>query len=239
MTFLVTALGRALNLRRLERYLALGWESGAEPVIVLTKLDLYPGDAPLAVAAVESIAFGVPIHPVSGRTGEGLDALRAYIRPGRTAVFLGSSGVGKSTLVNALAGRELLATAEVRSDERGRHTTSHRELVVLPDGGLLLDTPGMRELQLWSADEGLSGTFEDVEAFAAQCRFADCSHDSEPGCAVRAALESGALAADRFESYRKLERELDALAIRQDARAKAEARRQRRNFARSLRKSAW
>jgi ribosome biogenesis GTPase len=154
--------------------------------------------------------------------------------------LLGSSGVGKSTLLNRLAGEELLATREVReNDERGRHTTTHRELVPLPAGALLLDTPGMRELQLWEAGDGLGQTFSDVEELAAGCRFADCSHRSEPGCAIREALVAGTLAGDRWDSYGKLQRELQALAVRQDARLSSEARRERRRFARSRRKSAW
>jgi ribosome biogenesis GTPase / thiamine phosphate phosphatase len=234
--FLVAGLGRDLNVRRLERYLATAWESGAEPVIVLTKSDLHPDEAPGAVADVEAIAFGVPVHAVSGITGEGVEALEPYLGPGRTVALLGSSGVGKSTLVNRLAGREVLPTADVRADGRGRHTTTHRELVLLPAGALLLDTPGMRELQLWDASEGLSGAFEDIERFTSECRFSDCSHDGEPGCAVRAALADGALEPDRWESYRKLQRELFWLEVRQDARLSAEERKKRRAFARSQRK---
>src|SRR5262249_53539766 len=153
-----------------ERYLALAWESGAAPVVVLTKADL--ADDPVAAAVeVESVAYGVPVETVSAVTGEGLDRLRAHLRSGETAVLLGSSGAGKSTLANALAGEELLATAETRSDDRGRHTTTHRELVLLPDGALILDTPGMRELDLWDADAGLGATFGDVEELALRCRF--------------------------------------------------------------------
>ncbi len=233
--FLVSGLGPDVNPRRLERYLTMAWESGATPVIVLTKVDLV--DDPSAfVAEVEAIAFGVPVHVVSGITGEGLDTLGAYLAPGRTVALLGSSGVGKSTLVNSLYGSELLATREVRaSDGTGRHTTTHRELVPLPGGGLLLDTPGMRELQLWEAPGGLEGAFAEITALAADCRFADCAHRHEPGCAVLGAIERGELAPERIASYRKLERELHALEVRQDARLAAEERKQRRTFTRALR----
>jgi ribosome biogenesis GTPase len=234
VVFLVTAFGHDFNVRRLERYLVMAWESGAEPVILITKSDL-ADDVERPVLEAESVAFGVPIHAVSAVTGEGLDAVRAHLRPGRTAALLGSSGVGKSTLVNCLAGEELLATAEIRSDGRGRHTTTHRELVLLPDGGLVLDTPGMRELQLWESAEGLGEAFTDVEALAAQCRFSDCAHRSEPGCAIRRALVSGELDRGRYASYEKLKRELHRLEIRLDKRARAEEARQRRAFYRQIR----
>jgi ribosome biogenesis GTPase len=215
--FLVQALPLDVNPRRLERYLTTVWESGASPVIVLTKTDLAGDDLPRLLAEVEAIAMGVPVHAVCNITGEGLDALRAYVTGSETVVLLGSSGVGKSTIVNRLAGEELLETQEVReSDQRGRHTTTRRQLIVLPSGGIVLDTPGLRELQLWNADEGISHTFEDVEGFAAQCRFSDCAHESEPGCAVRAALASGELDRDRWDSYVKLQRELHALEARQN-----------------------
>ena len=236
--FLVTALGRDLNTRRIERYLTMAWESAAAPVIVLTKTDLRP-DHTAELAAVEAVAFGVPVHATSAVTGDGLDQLEPYLGGGWTVALLGSSGVGKSTLVNRLAGHDVLATREVRADERGRHTTTHRELVPLPSGALLLDTPGMRELQLWDASDGLEQAFADVAELAAQCRFADCSHRAEPGCAVRAALADGRLARERWESYEKLQRELEALAVRQDARLRSEARKERRRFARSMRRSAW
>ncbi|MBA3331525.1 MAG: ribosome small subunit-dependent GTPase A [Actinobacteria bacterium] len=233
--FLVSGLGPDLSARRLERYLTMAWESGAEPVIVLTKIDLVD-DVAASVAEIESIAFGVPVHAVNGITGEGLEQLAPYLAHGRTVALLGSSGVGKSTLVNRLYGQEILATRAVReSDGTGRHTTTHRELVLLPQGGLLLDTPGMRELQLWEAEGGLEGAFADITALAATCRFSDCAHRHEPGCAVLAALEQGELAPERLESYRKLQRELLALEARQDARLAAEERRRRRTFAKSLR----
>ncbi|MDQ4030456.1 MAG: ribosome small subunit-dependent GTPase A [Actinomycetota bacterium] len=233
--FLVQALGHDFNLRRLERYLVAAWESGADPVIVLTKADL-AADVADAVAEAETVALGVPVLALSAATGEGLPQLEPYLVPGRTVALLGSSGVGKSTLVNRLAGREVLATQEIRADGRGRHTTSHRELVPLPGGALLLDTPGMRELQLWAGEDSLDGAFVDVAELAARCRFADCAHGTEPGCAVRAALGDGRLDPERWDSYRKLQRELRALAIRQDARLQAEARKERRRFARSRRK---
>ena len=223
VAFLVTSLNEDLNLRRLERYLILAWESGARPVIVLTKADLHPApDA--AVAEVETIAGGVPVHAISSLTGAGLEEVRALLGRGLTAVLLGSSGVGKSTLVNTLAGEDLLATQEIRDDGKGRHTTTRRELVQLPSGGLVIDTPGIRELQLWVADDGIAEAFDDVTALFAHCRFSDCAHDSEPGCAVSAALEDGTLPADRWDSYLKLERELEHLDRKLDKRAAAEAR---------------
>jgi ribosome biogenesis GTPase len=224
VAFLVTSLNADLNLRRLERYLATAYESGAEPVIVLTKTDL-TRDVEAAVAEVEGIAFGAPVLPVSSKTGAGLDGVAAHLPAGRTAVLLGSSGAGKSTLLNALAGQERMATAEIREDDaRGRHTTTHRELVLLPTGGLILDTPGMRELGLWDADAGVSTAFEDVEALAGQCRFSDCTHTREPGCAVRAAIESGALPEDRLRAYEKLQAELAYERRREDPLAAKENR---------------
>ncbi len=195
---------------------------------------------PEAVADVEAIAFGVPVHAVSNVTGEGLDTLDRYLGPGRTVALLGSSGVGKSTLVNSLLGEERMATAEVREDdERGRHTTTHRELVQLPGGALLLDTPGMRELQLYADEEALDTAFSDVAELAAECRFSDCTHDHEPGCAVQAALEDGRLAPERWESYRKLQAEIRALEIRQDKRLRSEERKKWRQFSRSMRKAQY
>jgi ribosome biogenesis GTPase / thiamine phosphate phosphatase len=236
--FLVTDCGRDFKPRRLERYLTAAWDSGADPVVVLTKSDLAE-DPWETVAQAEAIAFGVPVHAVSSVTGEGLDGLQPHLAPGRTVALLGSSGVGKSTLANRLLGEELLATGDLRRDGRGRHTTTHRELVRLPGGALLLDTPGMRELQLWADESALNETFADVAELARQCRFTDCAHGSEPGCAVGAALADGTLPQVRWESYRKLQRELHSLALRQDARLRSEARKERRRFARSQRRTKW
>jgi ribosome biogenesis GTPase len=213
--FLLAGLDDDFSLRRLERYIATAWESGAEPVVILTKADLCE-DVPAAVLEVESVAIAVPVHPVSNVTGEGLDALQAHLRPGRTVVLLGSSGVGKSSLLNRLAGRDLMRTAELADDGKGRHTTTHRELVHLPDGALVIDTPGLRELQFWEGD--LSAAFEDIEELAAGCRFRDCAHLHEPGCGVLAAVDDGTLALDRLRSWRKLQRELEAIAARTDRR---------------------
>jgi ribosome biogenesis GTPase len=215
MALLLGGLDDDFSLRRLERYVATAWESGAEPVVVLTKTDVCD-DVAGAVLSVESVAIGVPVYPVSNVTAEGLDALAARLEPGRTAVLLGSSGVGKSSLLNSLAGMELMATRALAADGTGRHTTTHRELVQLPGGSLVIDTPGLRELQFWEGD--LNAAFEDIEALAAECRFRDCAHLHEPGCAVQAAVDDGRLELDRLRSWRKLQRELEAIAARSDRR---------------------
>lgn len=236
LAFVVAALPDDVNLRRLERYVTAVWESGASPVVVLTKTDL-ADDVAGSALAVAAVAPGVAVHAISSVTGEGVADLHALLAPNRTAVLVGSSGVGKSTLVNRLLGRERQAVAGLRADGRGRHTTTHRELVPLPRGGLLLDTPGMRELGLWAEEESLDAAFDDVAALASACRFADCTHEHEPGCAVLAAVDDGRLDAARLESYRKLGRELAYLERRTDARAHAEERRKWRAINREQRKT--
>ena len=213
--FLLAGLDDDFSLRRLERYVTTAWESGAAPVVVLTKTDLC-ADVDEAVLAVESVAIAVPVHAVSNVSGDGLDALDSYLAPGRTVVLLGSSGVGKSTLLNRLAGQALMRTRALAADGTGRHTTTHRELVQLPGGALVIDTPGLRELQFWEGD--LSAAFEDIEALASACRFRDCAHAREPGCAVLAAVDGGTLELDRLRSWRKLQRELESIAARTDRR---------------------
>jgi ribosome biogenesis GTPase / thiamine phosphate phosphatase len=224
VALLVASLNADLSPRRLERYLASAYESGAQPVIVLTKADACE-DLAAMVAEIEAIAWGAPVLAVSALTGEGLEALSVHLPAGRTAVLLGSSGVGKSTLVNALTGAELMATRAIIEDgARGRHTTTHRELILLPSGGLILDTPGMRELALWDAEAGVQAAFADVEALAQGCRFSDCAHGREPGCEVRAALEDGRLDAARWRGFQKLQRELAHEAQKSDPHLRAEAR---------------
>jgi ribosome biogenesis GTPase len=223
VAFLVAGLDNDFNLRRLERYLVAARESGARPVIVLNKADVVPpGTFAVRLAETEEIAGGAPVHALSAIQGAGLEALDPSLAPGSTVALLGMSGVGKSTIVNALLGEERMATGAVREwDQRGRHTTTHRELVRLASGAWMLDTPGMRVLALWGGEEGVSSTFDDVSAIAARCRFGDCAHQGEPGCAVAAALRSGELPEERYASWRKLQREARAFAARHDKRLAA------------------
>ena len=234
VALIATALPGDLSSRRLERYLTLAWESGATPVVVLTKSDL-SSDVRGALSQAGLAAPGVEVTAVSAVSGDGIDSLSRWLEPGGTAVLLGSSGVGKSTLVNRLVGTAQQRTATVASTGKGRHTTTHRELVRLASGAFLIDTPGMRELQLWSADDGLGSTFADLEAYAAKCRFRDCVHNMEPGCAVRDAVASGELASERLEHWHRLRRELAFLARKQDERANAEQRTRIRSLTRGLR----
>jgi ribosome biogenesis GTPase len=234
LVLVLVALSRPPNLARLDRLLTVAWDSGAEPVVVLTKADL-ARTAESEADQVAEHAPGVPVHLVSTVDGRGLDRLGARLGPGRTVVLLGVSGVGKSSLVNALAGTELARVGAIRDDGRGRHTTTSRELLVLPRFGILIDTPGLRGVQLWDAEEGLARTFADIEDLAAGCRFGDCTHVTEPGCAVVRAVAEGRLPAQRLESMRKLQRELAWLRGRYDARLRAERRREWQQLARRLR----
>ena len=205
--FIMQSLNLDFNPKRLERYLTLAWQSGATPVILLTKADLVE-DYWDYLTQVERVATGVNTHVVSAHTGYGLQRLNAYLQPGKTVVFLGSSGVGKSSLVNALAGEEMMAVSSIREDDsKGRHTTTHRQLIRLQNGVMIIDTPGMRELGMWDVSEGLGDAFADVEAFIGKCRFSDCKHETEPGCAIKTAIDSGELDSSRWESYRKLKEE--------------------------------
>jgi len=214
--FLVAGLDGDYNLRRMERYLVVAWESGANPVIVLNKVDLC-NDIAQVIQEVDSIALGMPVVVMSALNDQGLDELLPHIKKGTTGALLGSSGVGKSTIINHLLGKEILKTQEVReTDDRGRHTTARRELILLPSGGLLMDTPGMRELQLWGGDEGIKDAFDDITELAQKCRFRDCRHGVEPDCAVQQALQGGALDPDRFESYLKLQKEIAYLHRKED-----------------------
>ena len=220
--FLVQGLDGDYNLRRIERYLTVALESGAKPVVILSKADLCD-EVEDRRLEVERVAMGVPVHAISSVENLGLEQLSEYIGTGLTIAFLGSSGAGKSTLINRLVGKEIQKVQEVRArDDKGRHTTVHRELIILPSGGLLIDTPGMRELQLWDAGEGLSDTFADIDSIGGECHFGNCRHENEPGCAVKEALEDGSLDGGRFENYKKMQKELEYLDSRQDARARRE-----------------
>jgi ribosome biogenesis GTPase len=217
--FLVMSLNQDFNPRRIERYLIVACESGARPIIILSKSDLCD-EIEERTREIRAVVGEAPIHAVSAVSGEGLDELAQYLKHGETVAVLGSSGVGKSTLINHLLGHEHLRVQEVREhDGRGRHTTTHRELIVLPQGGLVLDTPGMRELQLWDGEDGLHIAFADIETVSSQCYFSDCRHHDEPRCAIREALSEGAIDASRYESYEKLQKELKYLGRKQDLRA--------------------
>ena len=205
--FILQSVNNDFNPNRLERYLTLVYQSGGTPVILLTKTDL-TFDYFTMLSRIERVAVGVPVYPISAVTGDGLAALDPYFTPGQTVVFLGSSGVGKSSLLNALAGKELMATGGIREDDsKGRHTTTHRELFLLPNGAMVVDTPGMRELGMWDVTAGIGQSFADVEVFLGRCKFSDCKHQNEPGCAIRAAIASGELSKERWEHYHKLKSE--------------------------------
>ena len=205
--FIMQSLNNNFNLNRIERYLSLAWESGGVPVIVLTKSDLVENSQEY-IDQVESVAIGVDIYAVSCITKAGIDNIKKYFNKGKTIVFLGSSGVGKSTLVNTLYGEEVMKTQEVREDDsRGRHTTTSRNLIMLPNGAMIIDTPGMRELGMWNATEGISKTFEDIEELTKHCKFSDCTHTNEPGCKILESIENGELSEDRFLQYQKLLKE--------------------------------
>jgi ribosome biogenesis GTPase len=236
VVFLISGLDHDFNPRRIERYVLTAWDSGASPVIVLNKADLVEDVAPF-VDEVMPVAQGAPVVTISAKRPESLGVLREHLGRGRTAALLGSSGVGKSSIANALIGEERLRTREVRdSDSRGRHTSSNRQLVLLGHDGILIDTPGMRELQLWDTGDALAGAFGDVEALAGDCRFRDCRHAGEPGCAVTAAVNDGTLAAARLESYHKLQREQAFQARQQDQRAQIEQKRRFKNLTRAVNK---
>ena len=235
--FLVMGLDGDYNPRRLERYLILAYESGARPVVILNKSDVAEHLAE-DMDEIRALAVGIPVHAISAKEKDGIDVITGYLGPGRTGALLGSSGVGKSTLVNALLGEEKFKTKDVRAhDSRGRHTTRHRNLILLPEGrGLLVDTPGMRELQLWSQGEGARETFEDILELAQGCHFTDCRHQNEPRCAVKQAVEEGSLAADRLEGFLKLQDELKSLEARKDVRAQIDAKRKIKSVSQSLKK---
>lgn len=228
--FLVNSLNEDLNLRRMERYLLLTWESGANPVIVLSKADLCD-HVEERVAEVEAVAMGVPVVPISAELHEGMEKLEPFLQPGKTIALLGSSGVGKSTLTNRLLGENRQLVQEIReSDDKGRHTTTHRELVLLPNGSVLIDTPGMRELQLWESAAGFTETFSEIEALAAECKYRNCSHNDEPGCAVLIAIEEGQLDSGRLASFRKLQKELAYIERKADKRAQTEEKKKWKNL---------
>jgi ribosome biogenesis GTPase len=235
--FLMMSLNADLNPRRIERYLGTLWESGALPVIVLSKADLCP-DSSIAVSEIGSAAPGVEIHVLSATAGIGVEALGPYLGPGSTVVLLGSSGVGKSTLINRLVNAEVQKTLEIRAgDDRGRHATTYRRLIPLPAGGVLIDTPGMREFQLWDAP-GLDGAFEEIGLLAESCRFRDCTHQSEPGCSVKRAIADGVMEPERLSSFQKLKREMEYNDRRKDVAAQSELKKRWKRMHKAMRRDS-
>ena len=235
--FILQSLNQDFNPKRMERYLTLAWQSGATPVVLLTKADLVD-DYWDYLSQVDRVAAGANVHVVSAHTGYGLPRLNAYLQPDKTVVFLGSSGVGKSSLVNALAGDEIMAVGSIREDDsRGRHTTTHRQLIRLKSGVMIIDTPGMRELGMWEASEGLADAFADVEAYLGKCRFSDCTHQREPGCAIRTAISAGELDKQRWESYQKLKEE--AVSKEEMLRRKNEWSKSLSKFTKNRKKEIW
>jgi ribosome biogenesis GTPase / thiamine phosphate phosphatase len=226
----VVAAATDVNPRRVERYLTMAWQSGATPVVLLTKADI--ADSPDQLRKeLEAVSFGTPVLVTSSVTGDGIEEIARQLRPSRTGVLLGPSGAGKSTLINRIVGSEVMRTQAIHSSGEGRHVTSHRQLVQLPDGGMIIDTPGLREAQLWDGGDALSNLFEDIEELVLRCRFTDCAHDTEPGCAIKAALADGSLDHGRLQSYRKLQRELRAVAAKSDARIRNEDRKKWKQIA--------
>ena len=219
----VVAAATDVNVRRIERYLTVAWQSGAVPIVLLTKADIAESPDELR-AELEAVAIGTPVIVTSAVTGDGIDEILRELQPARTGVLLGPSGAGKSTLINRIVGSDLMRTRLIHRSGEGRHMTSHRQLVQLPQGGMIIDTPGLREAQLWEGEEALVNVFQDIEELALTCRFTDCAHATEPGCAIKAALEAGTLDAERFRSYRKLQKELRAVAAKTDARIRLEER---------------
>ncbi|MBN2220905.1 MAG: ribosome small subunit-dependent GTPase A, partial [Vallitaleaceae bacterium] len=206
--FIMQSLNHDLNQRRLERYLTLAWQSKAIPVVLLTKADLVT-NCSQQIEEVKKVATHCEVLAISAKTGYGLDALASYLKPSKTIVFLGSSGVGKSSLVNAIAQEEIMPVKEIREDDsRGRHTTSHRQLITLSNGATIIDTPGMRELGMWDVSEGVTEVFKDVEQYLGTCKFSNCTHTTEPGCAIQLAIQRGSLAKDRWDSYQKIKSEV-------------------------------
>lgn len=205
--FIMQSLNNNFNINRIERYLSLAWESGGIPVIILTKSDLVP-NVQEYIDEVQSIAFGVDVYAISCINKNGIEDIKKYFSKGNTIVFLGSSGVGKSTLVNTLYGEDVMRTSEIREeDSRGRHTTTSRNLIMLPNGAMIIDTPGMRELGMWNAESGINKTFSDIEHFSKMCKYSNCTHTNEPGCKILQAIENGELSKERFEQYMKLQKE--------------------------------
>lgn len=227
---MVVAAATDVNSRRIERYLTIAWQSGALPLVLLTKADV-AGSLEALREELAAVSAGTPVIVTSSVTGEGIDEIERRLLPARTGVLLGPSGTGKSTLINRIVGSDIMRTRAIHRSGEGRHMTSHRQLVQLPEGGMIIDTPGLREAQLWEGEDALGSLFQDVERVALQCRFPDCAHESEPGCAVKAALDAGSLDAGRLRSYRKLQRELRAIAARSDARLRQDERRKWKQIA--------